>query len=512
MSTPFEVRPVPSPPERQGLPAWLRYTLIGGLILVTSLMLAHMIVSPDVRTVQVLLAGVLLVAALKVSSFTTLLFIALAIPTYKPTTYGGTTLAFVLVLFILWMVRLSLKLEKNAGRSPIDIPVAAFLFAYLLSFSQIEHAEGVREGVFNFFTLITQVCVAYMTLQLTRTVKQLRTLVGALVVMAVLIDLTAVFELAFPGRALIPGWLNLGAEWAGEYARKGMEIKGLRVAGVFFDYELLAEFCALSMLIFWFLFTRARSTLHRVGAAALLALNTFVLFSTVTRGAIVSLTVAGLYLMWVQRRLIRLRAFAIGLVIVFASGWFILDYVAHHTHSGNILERFEKTEFKGAVPETRVGVWKQAWERILQKPVFGHGPYYAVQVVGVERILWPHNNYLFLWHMIGIVGLGIFLWLLWTLWQLTRGHASSLDDPDFARAWVLTLRAMLLLFVIDQIKIEYVRNPVYPYWVWLFFGLIVASSRIVAEEGPVAEPTSVGAAPARKRPLAVAPVSPLFGR
>ena len=78
MSTPFDVRPVPAPPERQGLPVWLRYGLIGGLILVTSLLLAHEIVSPDVRTVQILLAGVLLVAALKVSSFTTLLFIALA--------------------------------------------------------------------------------------------------------------------------------------------------------------------------------------------------------------------------------------------------------------------------------------------------------------------------------------------------------------------------------------------------------------------------------------------------
>ena len=71
---------------------------------------------------------------------------------------------------------------------------------------------------------------------------------------------------------------------------------------------------------------------------------------------------------------------------------------------------------------------------------------------------------------------------------------------------------MLILFVIDQIKIEYIRNPVYPYWVWLFFGLIVASSRIVAEESPIAEPAKTGSTAARKRPLAVAPVSPLFGR
>ena len=417
MSTPFNIRPVPAPPERQGLPAWLRYGLIGGLVLTTSLLLAHQIVSPDVRTMQILLAGVLLVAALKVSSFTTLLFIALAIPTYKPTTYGGTTLAFVLVLFILWMVRLSLKLEKSAGRSPIDIPVAAFLFAYLLSFSQIEHAEGVREGVFNFFTLITQVCVAYMTLHLTRTVKQLRTLIGALVVMAVLIDLTAVFELAFPGSALIPGWMNLGAEWAGEYARKGMEIKGLRVAGVFFDYELLAEFCALSMLLFWFLFTRAQKTAHRVGIAALLALNTFVLFSTVTRGAIVSLMVAGLYLMLgaapphspARARHRTRHRFRFRLVHPGLCG------PSHEIREYPRALREDGVQGRGAGNARRrveTGVGAHSPEARVR-----HGPYYAVQVAGVDKILWPHNNYLFLWHMIGIVGLGIFLWILWTLWD-----------------------------------------------------------------------------------------------
>jgi len=86
----------------------VRFTFVAAVVVVTSLLVAHEITSPDVRTMQILLAGLLVFAALRVSSFTTLLFIALAIPTYKPTTYGGTTLAFVLVLFILWLVRLTL--------------------------------------------------------------------------------------------------------------------------------------------------------------------------------------------------------------------------------------------------------------------------------------------------------------------------------------------------------------------------------------------------------------------
>ena len=482
---------------------------MAALVIVTSLLVAHEITSPDVRTMQILLAGLLVFAALRVSSFTTLLFIALAIPTYKPTTYGGTTLAFVLVLFLLWLVRLSLKMERAAGRSAFDLPVAALFFTYLLSFTQLESTADVRGAIFNIFNLITHIMVCFMVIHLTRTEKQLRILVGALVVMSVLIALTAVWELAFPGRALIPGWLDLGAQWAGEAGKRGLELKGLRVAGVFFDYELLAEFCAISMILFFFVLARAKTALQRVAMGACLILNTFVLFATVTRGAIVSLSVGSLYLIWVMRKRIRLGALLAGLAIVGAGGWFILDFVANHTYSGNVLDRLEKTEFKGLVPETRVGVWKQAWERIMQRPIFGHGPNYSFTTEGVEKILWPHNNYLFYWHMLGIVGLLAFLWMLLTLWRATSARAPSLRDPSFSGGLLLALQGMLVVFMVDQVKIEYLRNPVYPYWVWLFYGLIIATGRIARETAGVSAPLVPASAPVRLRPMPVAPVSPL---
>ena len=510
MSTPYAHRPITHAPDRPGLPGWLRFALVGAVVLVTSLLLAHEIASPDVRTMQILLAGVLVFAALRVSSFTTLLFIALAIPTYKPTTYGGTTLAFVLVLFILWLVRITLKLERSAGRSPIDLPVMALFLAYLLSLTQIETAEDLSGAMFNIFNLVTHIMVCFMVIHLTRTEKQLRTLVGALVVMVVLINLTAVWEIAFPGKALIPGWLNLGAQWVGEAGKRGLELKGLRVAGAFFDYELLAEYCALSMILLFFVLMRAKTTWQRVGMVSLMGLNTFVLFATVTRGAIVSLGVATAYLLWEQRRHIRLRTVILGAASVFLAGWGILTFLTQHTASGNVLERFQKTEFKGVVPETRVGVWKDAWERILQKPIFGHGPYYSFKTEGVEKILWPHNNYLFYWHMLGIIGLLTFLWLAFRLWRCTSAHGESFRDPSFPAAFSLATRGMLLLLLVDWIKIEYLRNPVYPYCVWLFFGVIVATGRIATDQKHATTAAPIPASsPVRLRPLPVAPVSPL---
>jgi O-antigen ligase len=511
MSTPYTDRPIATAPDRPGIPAWLRIGFVAAVVIVTSLMVAHEITDPDVRTMQILLAGLLVFAALRVSSFTTLLFIALAIPTYKPTTYGGTTLAFVLVLFILWLVRVTLKMERTGGRSAIDLPVLALFLAYLLSLTQVESGEDLAGAMFNIFNLITHIMVCFMVIHLTRTEKQLRIVVGVLVVMAFLINLTAMWEIAFPGKALIPGWLDLGAQWAGEAQKRGLEIKDMRIAGVFFDYELHAEFCALAMLVLFFVLLRARKAWHRVGVLALMGLDTCALFSTVTRGAIVSLAVATLYLIWMQRRHIRLGQFALGATVVFLAGWGILTFVSQYTASGNVLTRFEKTEFKGLVPENRVGVWKGAWERILQKPIFGHGPYYSFHSEGVEKIYWPHNVYLIYWHMLGIIGLLAYLWILWALWRETRWHGDTLRDPSFTKASSLLLRAMLLLFIVDQIKIEYVRNPVYPYVVWLLFGLIVANGRIAAEQQQTGAAPVKSASPAtRVRPLPVAPQSPLF--
>jgi hypothetical protein len=69
---------------------------------------------------------------------------------------------------------------------------------------------------------------------------------------------------------------------------------------------------------------------------------------------------------------------------------------------------------------------------------------------------------------------------------------------------------MLLLLLVDWIKIEYLRNPVYPYWVWLFYGLVVATGRIAREQSYVTQAAAVPASsPVRLRPLPVAPVSPL---
>jgi len=488
------------PAELKGAGGWFRNAWIGLFVLAAALLAGTQIAFPNRRTLQVVAAGVLVAVALRVSSFTSLLLLVVAVPFPPATSYGGTTLAFVLLVFILWTARLTLHMEKPAGRSVVDLPVVVLISAYLLGFSQFEAIEQLYPGLINFFYTLTNIFLGYLLIHLTRTEKQLRQLVGAIVLMAVLVQLIAVFELVFPTRALIPGWIELASQSHMEYARQGLEIVNVRVGGAFQDYELLAEFTAMILLLLWFLLMRALGTWARTGILALLLLDTFVLLATVTRGALISLAVAAAYLAWRTRRRIRFHVFVIGLALTLGTGSLILDFVAHHTRSGNVAERMEKTKFEGAIPENRVIVWAEAWDRILQRPLMGWGPYYAKQE-GVKQMYWPHNIYLMYWHMLGILGLAAFLWLLWRLWRETERASPHLGHPAYASSLLLALRAMLILFVVDEIKIDYLRNPTYSYWVWMFFGLIVVAGRIAKQEAPAVaasdEPASRSGRPRR---------------
>jgi hypothetical protein len=480
--------------------SWFRNAWMAIFVAAVALAVGTQLAAPNRRTLQVIAAGMLGLVALRVSSFTSLLLLVVAVPFPKPTSYGGTTLAFVLLVFILWVARLTLRIEKPAGRSSIDLPVVLLILAYLLGFSQFDDPSQISPGLINFFYTLTNIFLGYLVIHLTRTEKQLRQLIAAIVVMAVLVQLTAVFELMFPDRALVPGWIELGSGRALEYLRQGLEITNLRVGSTFQDYELLSEFTAMMVLLLWFVLMRTRGTWARTGVVALLVLDTFVLLATVTRGALVSLAVAGAYLAWRGRQRIRFHVFVIGLVLVVGTGAVVLDFVAHHTRSGNVAERMEKTKFEGAIPENRVLVWVEAWDRIMKRPLTGYGPYYGKRE-GVKQVYWPHNNYLFYWHMLGIGGLAAFLWLLWRLWRETRYTGPHLGHPAYATNLLLALRAMLILFVVDQIKIDYLRQATYAYWVWMFFALIVVTGRLAKEEAPAlaagAEATASGGSPRR---------------
>jgi len=94
------------------------------------------------------------------------------------------------------------------------------------------------------------------------------------------------------------------------------------------------------------------------------------------------------------------------------------------------------------------------------------------------------------------VGLFFFLWILRELWITSKPMAASFGSGTYIQSATVLVRVMLFMFILDQTKIDYLRNGTYSFFVWFLFGLILAVcnvARLEANSLAVVE----GVAPAR---------------
>jgi O-antigen ligase len=478
----------------------VRALAIAGFVVVAAIVAGQQIAAPNERVLQVVAAGLLVLLAFRSSSISALAFAVLLLPFPKATSYGNTNVALILLILIVWVYRLSRKSVTMPGWTAVDLPILGLVMAYALSFYNVTNVAQLQQAWSIFLAFLTYLLLTYMVISIVRTPEDVRKILFVQLVSGALVCLGGLYELARPSSALIPGWIEFG---------RGYEstTSGVRIGSTFVDFELFAEFCALNLFLQVFLFTRVNTRSRKVAIAGIMAMTFFCLFATVTRGAIISLAAGSLYLVWLSRkklnfvRLVTVASLAIGL---FGGMDFV---VSHYTKSASVIERLMGTELEGGVvPETRVGAWSQAIERIQEHPIIGHGPSFVLERSLVIHY-WPHNVYLYYWHIVGIVGLACYVWILVALWKSTRPRAPSLGSGTFVEGATLLCRVMLFTFIIDQIKIEYLRNERYAFFVWFLFGLLVAVGRVAKREEALARAAgpAVGSLPAAPAAPSVRP-------
>jgi hypothetical protein len=388
---------------------------------------------------------------------------------------GNSTFIFVVIVFIIYLIRVSAHTAALRSDKRFNLPVALMVMSYVISFYNFQGSpEVIRFGIIHTLNFFASLLLFYMIVNLVNDERKLHTAVRISMITCVLVMLFTLLELLFPGRRLIPGWLYT------EHKAQ-LVMKGIRMGGPFKDYELNAEFFALNVPIILFLVARARRLLTRTLFAFLLIADISMLFTTMTRGAFISLTIGMVYMAYASRRdlnivrLVMIGGALVGLV-------FIVDtLVAQYTISGSLFGRMLATTFeKGIVPENRMTAWGGAIARGFEHPLIGHGPGWDFSK-GIDVGIWPHNAYLFYFNITGLFGLSAFIFLLFRLFRATlAGFHSSLMRSPFPEALMKVLHVSLVIFIIDQIKIDYLRNDIYMYFVWFFFGLIAATRNVIA--------------------------------
>lgn len=432
------------------------------------------IAQPAKRVIESIGAFLLVYLVWNFSTLSALWMLLIIYPFPFGISLGHSTMIFIFIIFIVYMIRVSARLSALRFDRQFNLPIVIMLMSYTVSFYNFETTpESLRFGLQHTLNFIASILLFYMIINFVTDERKLHTTVRISMITCALVMLFTVLEMMFPGRTLIPGWLYT------EHKRQ-LVMKDVRMQGPFHDFELTAEYFAMSAPIIFFLAVRARRLLMRMLFVVLLVADIALLFSTVTRGAFISLAAGILYMGYVCRRDLNIvRLMMIG--SAFVALVFVIDtFVARYTISGSLFGRMMKTTFEsGIVPETRALAWGGAITRGFEHPFIGHGPGWEFGK-GIEAELWPHNAYLYYFNITGFFGLFAFLFLLVRLFRASlTGYRASLVYSPFPEALMKVLNVSLVIFIIDQVKIDYLRNNIYMYAVWIFFGLIAATRNVI---------------------------------
>lgn len=144
----------------------------------------------------------------------------------------------------------------------------------------------------------------------------------------------------------------------------------------------------------------------------------------------------------------RSRVLVVTGIAVAAAATVALAIPAGTTEFGGTLS--DRLQERGPV-DYRAAVYAGGWEMFQQRPWLGWGFHQMPaelprHVSGYkETFLYPHNTYLELLAEHGIVGLTLYVWLMWELWKLRRGRIPAEEERGFLNAGFHRLWPVLLL-------------------------------------------------------------------
>lgn len=207
--------------------------------------------------------------------------------------------------------------------------------------------------------------------------------------------------------------------------------------------QAVANGVSLNILALLALHAYRRGSVRGIKMALLLASVPLAILATMTRavwlafaGSIVALTF--------HSKCRALRRACIALVIVAGLG---LAVVLTSTEMGGSLG--DRLEERGPV-DYRAAVYAGGWQMFLERPLTGWGfhqmPLELPRYVSgyEEKVLYPHNTYLELLVEHGVLGLALYLWLMWEIWRLgcgaiPTGERNGFLDRQFHRMWPILL-------------------------------------------------------------------------
>jgi hypothetical protein len=476
-----------------------RIVPVAGLISIAAYVAAQQTVSPHRRVIKLGVLLALMAFMLRFDMVYSVFLFTILFPFPSGVSIGDTNTVLMTLIPLVWAVRASSTRTKFFLRkTKVDVPIVLFLLAYVLSFFHVETGTELTFSLKVLWRTFATVMYFFMIVTFVDDEKKIRILTKVLCGVCGFVMFTAVVELFFPGASIIPGWIGLNTGVGeGKFAYR---VEGHRVGGSFGSHGMLSDFGTQVIFLMFYHTVRSRNPIEKMIWGGVALLTIVAIMATANRGAGVGFTLGVVYFLYLFKHRISFTKMVIivgGIAALVAATEFLLT---EHTYATSLSSRFMKTEFHGVVPDNRVGTWIPTLQRAMDQPFIGHGPWYDLGK-GLTKVAWPHNGYILYFYTIGILGLLAFLAVVFRVWQYSLSFrlpgAAGTDIGDMGRL----LHVILIVLLVEQLRTDHQRDDIYPFIVWLWFGLTTATALVlqerfaVGEGGPDGDGEGVGGGP-----------------
>lgn len=406
----------------------------------------------------VALGGGLSLFVLSHMGFQRLLFKALVIIIpfqFLNSKYGSFNMAFTYVLGASMFLNQSWIKKKTKENWPLILPFVIIIFAFLLSWTQAPRMFWGK-NIFYMIMLGSNVFLFYMAYHFVSDRDDVVTLFNLLLFCNVLVIIYCVFQ-------MIIGFDEYSFLGIKEFSFQANLEEKRRLVGPFNAVGITAEYLVIQCVLLTYYVLNGEQ--YRKVILFIILCNVAALIGTGNRGGFISFLLSFLLFIYFFRKRLGVQK-TVAMFLAWSLMLTAASYIMiKHTDFNVIYERLMSTEVKGFTPDTRSG-WPFVVEKILEKPVLGHGPRLVTVADYDKPMRWPkgeigfypHNLYLYILYSMGLVGfLAYCLWAVKYL-QILGKSKRILSENDKLLSGLPKLGIIVfVIFLFDQMKVEFFR-------------------------------------------------------
>jgi len=387
----------------------------------------------------------------------------------------------VIIGLMFWFLKMASREEFKISRTPLNLPILAFMTICVLS---LIWSNSPMVSLLELPLFLAGPLLYFIIANNIKSEHQINRLLTALLIITSILGIYGIFQ--YQGIDF--------AFWKGNVARS-------QVFGLFGNVNYFAEYLIVPLPLAISLFFAARNRTHKILLLVGILAMGGSLILTFTRGSYLAIGISSLFMFFLYfasrgkvfiKEYKKIFIFILAIIVLVT---FIFAIPNPLNKSGTVISkikgRISISQFtKDSSLKRREAIWGFTGLMIKDHPLLGSGlgtfKYnslsYQAQFFdqGENRRLYPygiadkvHNEYLQLGAEIGILGLGIFLWLIVAYFNYGIKLLKRLKD-EYKQGTVIGLMGGVVAVLIDGIFGFPLHLPATLILFWLFIGLVVS--------------------------------------